>query len=385
MKNANEMIAAAERLAPTIEAEKSAFDRERQLPSDLVSAMREIGLFHLWLPRELGGPALNLRDTAKVLEAVAQIDGAPAWCACIATTYSRLGAFLPRHVASRIFVQDRAIVGGTFAGGRAEVVSGGFSLTGRMPYASGIRHSAWAVGGGPISERGIPRLNADGTPETRTMLYPSSQIEILDTWDVGGLRGTGSHDYVVHDLYVPAEQTVIGHGTSTDCAGGFYRIPAYTTYPLAVAAVPLGIARTALKLFYKLATTKVPRRDTRLVCEDETVQVAVGRAEGALRSARAFMFEMAEELDVASEVGDSISIKQRLMLRLACAQVAVAAKETVQIVYEAAGGSSVYEAVGIHRCFRDIYAAVQHLQLQTVNFRWAGQVAMGLDPTTVRF
>src|ERR1700710_2805844 len=191
---ADEMIAAVQRLAPTIELEKSAFDRDRQLPLHLVLAMREIGLFHLWLPRELGGPALNLQDTARVLEAVAQIDGAPAWCACIATTYSRLGAFLPRHVATRIFVGDRAIVGGTFAGGRAEVVDGGYFLAGRMPYASCIRHSSWAVGGGTISEKGVPRLNADGTPETRTMLYPSSQIEVLDTWDVGGLRGTGSHD-----------------------------------------------------------------------------------------------------------------------------------------------------------------------------------------------
>ena len=217
------------------------------------------------------------------------------------------------------------------------------------------------------------------------MLYPSSQIEVLDTWDVGGLRGTGSHDYVVNNLYVPAEQTILGHGSSTDCAGGFYQIPAYTTYPVPIAAVPLGIARRALNLFYNLATTKVPRRDTQPVCEDATVQVAIGRAEGALRSARAFLFEMAEELDVASEAGEFISVKQRLMLRLACVQVAAAAKETVQIVYDVAGGSSVYEAIGIHRCFRDIYAAVQHLQLQTVNFKWAGQVAMGLEPSTTRF
>lgn len=100
MRNADQMIAEIQRLAPAIEAEKSAFDRDRQLPPHVVSAMQEVGLFHLWLPRELGGPALNLQDTMRVLEALAQIDGAPAWCACIATTYSRLGAFLPRHESS---------------------------------------------------------------------------------------------------------------------------------------------------------------------------------------------------------------------------------------------------------------------------------------------
>jgi hypothetical protein len=104
-----------------------------------------------------------------------------------------------------------------------------------------------------------------------------------------------------------------------------------------------------------------------------------------LRSARAFLFEMTEELDSASEAGDKVSIRQRMMLRLACAQVAAAVKKTVQIVYDAAGGSSVYEANGIQRCFRDLYAATQHLQVQTVNFKWFGQVAMGLEPGTSRF
>src|ERR1700722_15282463 len=294
------MLAAVKQLAPLIGAEKHVFDRDRQLPVHVVSAMHEVGLFYLWLPRELGGPALNLRATARVLEALAEIDGAPAWCACSATTYSRLGAFLPRHVASKIFVEDRAIVGGTFAGGRADIVEGGYRLTGRMPYSSGIGHSQWAVGGGTIFIDGAPKLMPNGAQETRTMLYPSSQIEVLDTWDVGGLRGTGSHDYVVDNLFVPNEYTVLLHGESAECAGGFYRIPPYTAYPVPIAAVLLGIARNALNIFYGFATTKIPRSGSHPIYEDESAQTAVGRAEGALQSARAFLFEMAEVMDNAS-------------------------------------------------------------------------------------
>lgn len=385
MRNCDEILAAVQQLAPIIEAEKHAFDRDRRLPVRVVSAMHEADLFYLWLPRELGGPALNLRDTARVLEALAQIDGTPAWCASIATTYSRLGAFLPRHVASKIFVEDRAIVGGTFAGGRADVVEGGYRLSGRMPYSSGIEHCRWAVGGGTIFQDGSPKMMANGAQETRTMLYPGSQIEVLDTWDVGGLRGTGSHDHVVDNLFVPEEYTVLEHGKGSDCAGGFYRIAPFTTYPVAVAAVPLGIARNALNLLYGLATTKIPRSGSRPICEDENTQAAVGRAEGALRSARAFLFEMTDELDSASEAGEEISVRQRMMLRLACAQVTAAAKESMQIVYDLAGGSAVYEAKGIQRCFRDLYTATQHLQVQTVNFKWAGQVVMGLPPGTSKF
>ena len=120
-----------------------------------------------------------------------------------------------------------------------------------------------------------------------------------------------------------------------------------------------------------LAATKVPRSGVHPLCEDGNVQSAIGRAEGALRSARVFLFEMTEELDKASEAGEEISIRQRMMLRLACAQVAAAAKETIQIVYDAAGGSAVYEANGIQRCFRDLY------------MRWSpktGQVAKRESP-----
>ena len=103
---ADRLIKSIETITPLIEADKLAFDQTRQITPPVVSAMHDVGLFSLWLPRELNGPALNLTDTTRVLEALAQIDGAPAWCAGIATTYSRLGAFLPRETARRILLMS---------------------------------------------------------------------------------------------------------------------------------------------------------------------------------------------------------------------------------------------------------------------------------------
>jgi alkylation response protein AidB-like acyl-CoA dehydrogenase len=383
MPTVDRMIESVRSLAPLIEADRVTFDHTRQISPRVVAAMHDIGLFSLWLPRELDGPALSLADTARVLEILAQIDGAPAWCAGIATTYSRLGAFLPRATARKIFVEERAIVAGAFFGGQAEETDGGYVLSGRMPFSSGIGHSSWAIAGALIFQRGQPSLDEQGNQKLRVMLYPASKITVLDTWDVGGLRGTGSHDHTVEELFVPSDHTVIGHGDTTDCVGSIFRVPAYTAYPVPIAAIPLGIARNALDTFYKLATTKIPRSGTRPIREDASVQLNVGRAEAALRSARSFMFTMARELDAASEMG-RISMEQRLMLRLACAHVAAASKDVVQIIYDAAGASSLYESNGIQRCFRDIHAAVQHLLVQSINFRWVGQSMMGLTPTSAR-
>lgn len=380
---ADRLIESIEALAPLIEADKSAFDQSRRITPPVVAAMHDIGLFSLWLPRELNGPALNLTDTARVLEVLAQIDGAPAWCAGIATSYSRLGAFLPRATARRIFVDERAIVAGAFFGGQAEETNGGYILSGRMPFSSGIGHSSWAVGGAVIFRQGQPKLTEGGNQEVRVLLYPTSEVTVLDTWDVGGLRGTGSHDHIVERLFVPADQTVLGHGDTTDCNGSIFRVPPYSAYPVVIAAIPLGIARHALNAFYKMATTKIPRSGTQPIREDATVQLNIGRAEAALRAARAFMFATTQELDSASEAGQ-ISMEQRMMLRLACAQVASVSKDVAQIVYDVAGASSLYESQGVQRCFRDIYAAVQHLQVQSVNFRWVGQSVLGLPPSTTR-
>ncbi|MBV8868881.1 MAG: hypothetical protein JOY65_05615, partial [Acetobacteraceae bacterium] len=131
---------------------------------------------------------------------------------------------------------------------------------------------------------------------------------MIDTWDVGGLRGTGSHDFMVKNLFVPHEYTVKESGSTPGCSGPFYLIPPHSAYPVAIAAVPLGIARAALDRFMKLARIKTPLSGTAVLCEKPTVQSAIGRAEAALRSARAFLFEVAEEVWRAVEVREPITL-----------------------------------------------------------------------------
>jgi indole-3-acetate monooxygenase len=381
-----DILQAIGQIASSVEGARQWMDHNRQLPPALVAAMNDAKLFSLWLPTEFDGPELNLVDTARVIEAAARVDGAVGWCAGIGTSYSRFAAFLPSSTAQRLFVQERAILAGTLPPmGKAVVDRGGYRVSGRWTFASGIQHAQWCVGGCMVTSDGSPRLDASGVPETRTVFFPVSSVQVLDTWDVGGLRGTGSHDFTATDLFVPEEYTVEGLGMVPTCGGALYRIPPFTAFPVLIAAVPLGIARAALEVFKAMSTSKTPLGGTTVLRDKPTVQGGLGRAEAMLLSARAFLLETCEEIGEVVVRGEALSMRHRTLMRLAGAQVAAAAKETVQTVYELGGGTSVYESCGIQRCFRDVHAAVQHVQVQSGNYESAGRVLLGLEPGTSRF
>src|ERR1700761_5245144 len=275
------LLDAADRLAPAIETARHTIERERGLPKALVSSLRAAGLFKLWLARSLGGPELHLPEFAGVIERLAQADGSVGWCVSIGAAYSRFSGFMAESVARRIFVEDNAVIAGALApGGKAVAVDGGFRLTGRWAFGSGIGHSEWAVGTSVILEDGQPRRTPTGAMDTRVMFFPTSAVEVIDTWDVGGMRGTGSHDYQVSDLFVPVDYAI--PGTEPVLRGPIYAISRHTVYPVAIAAVPLGIARAALQTFRALAGSRTPLIGTVLLRDKLTTQAAVGRAEASL-------------------------------------------------------------------------------------------------------
>jgi alkylation response protein AidB-like acyl-CoA dehydrogenase len=149
-----------------------------------------------------------------------------------------------------------------------------------------------------------------------------------------------------------------------------------------IAAVPLGLARSALDAARELSSSKVARHSPTVQNRKPVVQGAFGRAEGMLRAARAFLFEACDEAWRTVESGGELTLDQRAAVRLSCAQVAEAAKSAVQIAYDIGGGTSVYESCPLQRCFRDMYAAVQHVQVQGGNFETVGRVLLGLDAGT---
>lgn len=378
---ANRLIEVALDLAPAIKEMRDEIERERTLPVHLVETLHGHGFFSLWLAKELGGPELSQIDYVRVVEALTRIDASVGWCVSTVAAYSRFSGFLPAAVARRIFVEDRASVAGNMGPqGKAVVVKGGYSVTGRWAYGSGITNCGWALGGCVVHDGDGPRRGPGGGLETTIAFFPTREAKVIDTWETGGLRGTGSHDYEVEGLFVP--ETNACNGRLPRLSGPLYALPHYTAFCVPIAAVPLGIARAALDGVRELSTSKIGRISPAIVREKPVVQGAIGRAEAMLRAARAFLFEACGDAWSTVAAGAELTLEQRGAVRLSCAQIADAAKSVVQIAYDIGGGTSVYESCPLQRCMRDTYAAVQHVQVQGGNFETVGRVLLGLDPGT---
>jgi indole-3-acetate monooxygenase len=380
---ASSFIDAAKGLAPRIQASAEEIEQSRRLPLPLVEAMAQAGLFRLWIPRALGGEEADPMTLVRVVEEVSRADGAAGWCIAIGGENGAFGGYLPAEAAREIYGSDPHVrTAGAFRPfGDAAVEDGGYRATGRWPLGSGCQHSSWIVGGCRILDGDQPRLRADGSPVTRILFFPASDCEILDTWHSIGLRGTGSHDYAVADVFVPAARALSFRDPPVE-PGPLYAIPTIALFATVLAAVPLGIARHAIDILRDLAKTKIASHSRRSLNEDATMQANLGIAEATLRSARAFLYETLGKTWETVSAGQEVGIKQRAMLWLASTHAATAAKQAAELMFSAGGSASPYASAGVERCVRDIHAAGQHIVLAPPNYQMAGQAFLDLDMRT---
>jgi alkylation response protein AidB-like acyl-CoA dehydrogenase len=380
------MLAAASSLTATVEPFRTRMDRERKMPPEIVNIMRQKALLTLWLPVAYGGPGVGALDSIRVIEALAQADGTIGWCACTAAINNRIASFLSPEAAKEIFDGGRtSVAGALMPTGKAVLTEGGYIVSGRWGYASGVDHCSWMLAACAVLESGQPMVSEDGTPQTRIAFFPRDQCEVIDTWEVGGLRGTGSHDYRADDLFVPEGFTVGNLADEPLCSDIMGRYPYYSAQGTAIAPVVLGLAQAALDRYGAIAESRIPRITAAIARNEPCTQEVVGRATAALRSARAFFYDAVASIVDAIEGGSVPTINQRINARLAFAQAAEAAKSVARALHDDSGGAGLYESQGSHRIFRDIHAATQHAQLQKVGFRTSGRVLLGLDPGTARF
>ena len=221
-------------------------------------------------------------------------------------------------------------------------------------------------------------MGENGLPDIHLVFAPVEQCEIIDTWYSGGLRGTGSHDFAVADLFVPTERTFSFLNGKSHHPGPLYRTHILNLFGPSVAAVALGIARAAIDDFVTLATGKLPTFSTTLLKDKATVQDGVGRAEALLRSGRAFFYEAVRSTWEMMAAGEEVSEEQGALIRLACARAAQSCAEAVDTVYTLGGASSIYATSRLDRCFRDIHTITQHIGVQPAWYERAGQYFLGM-------
>jgi alkylation response protein AidB-like acyl-CoA dehydrogenase len=368
-------------LSPLIEQHRAAFDRDRRMPKPVFDALAECDLMRLWVPESLGGPELSPLDFLEVVEAASELEGSVGWIVGNGAGMSRAAGYFPAEV-SRAWFSDRRsfVVAATGGVGAATRVAGGFRITGRWPFASGVHHASKIM-----ALCGVPPLAGEGEPELICCYLEPSDMTIIDTWQVSGLRGTGSCDFEIRDRFVPREHAHDFLNHQPAHGGLVYRIPAVSIFAASIAAVPLGIARSAVSIFAKLAGSKVRSGSKATLGEREVIQDQVGRADSILRAARAGLRDALSELMVAIDGGGKRLIQARTNFRSSVSHAAESAVQVVGMMTSAAGAIAIFEGCALERCTRDVHAAVKHAAMSPNNYVVAGRVRLGLAPGTSRF
>ena len=375
----------ARELAPILAAASDEIEELRELPERIVEALIEGGFFRMLLPRSLGGAELDPLTYVQVLEEIAKADPSTAWCLGQNSGCSMSAPYLEPAVAREIFGPPRGILawGPDLPGaGRGVAVEGGIRVTGRWGFATGSRHAAWLGAHVPIFEPdGTPRVNPNGRPFVRTVLFPKSSAEIIDNWHVIGLRGTGSDSYALDDLFVPQKYTCSRDNEAERREPGLlYRFTSGMIYAMGFSNVSLGIACGALEAFVELARDKIPRGAPKTLRENNVIQSETAQSEAQLRSARAFIHTTLREMWEEAEAKGDFGLDKHWQLRLASTWAIHQARDVVAAIYHAAGATAIFNDNPFERRLRDIHAGTQQGQGRPIHFETVGQILLGLPP-----
>jgi len=385
---ASDYLARAHALSPVIEAGAAAAERTRNLSPDVVAALKESDLYRMLQPKFLGGGELPLTDFMAVIEAIARADASTAWCVGQCSTCSMAAAYLDRDTAREIFgPADGIVAWGPPAPSAARIVDGGYRVSGKWNFASGSHQATWIGAQSFVVDRdGEPMRQKNDAPVIRTMLVPHKDVRLEDAWNVMGLKGTGSDAYAIEDVFVP-ERFTLGRDEAAERRedGLLYKFSTSNVYALVFPALALGIVRRMLDDVRDVAMTKQPYGVKQPMRDNNVIQAQIGRAEGGWRAARGYLYATARKLWDEMAVTPTLSLDQRIELRLSSVWSIQQAAEIADTVFHMIGSTSIFESGPFERRFRDIHTVTQQLQGRQSHFESVGQVLLGLEPDAALF
>ena len=374
---------AASDLAPLIQEYADEAEANRHLSDPVVDALLDAGVFRYLIPESLGGLEGDPVGFYRLVEALGRIDGSTAWCSYMGGSAAAVGQYFGDDAAREIWSEPRAIMaGGVWPFTQAIAEDGGYRVTGQWPYASGCTHATYLIAGCVILENGTPRMGPSGAPEVRFVSVPRDQAEILDTWDVMGLAGTGSHDIAMHDCFVPEGYSFPmepGLPKGSQFLGALYRFPFLGLFAQPMGAVALGIAQGAIDHAIEAAHKKVPALSQGTLNERPLFHLQIADAVATSAAARAWLYQVMGEAWETAQRGE-VPLDERNTMALAAAHATQSAREAIETVYLASGGSANYNRSPLPRAVRDIHALTQHIATSPQQFPAAGRILAGLAP-----
>lgn len=381
--DAAEMAVTRANLLAAVEAERARLSRQTELDeaagslsAESVEALRACGALHMKLPRALGGLEADLVTQMAVLERLAAINPAAGWCAMVgATSLAMPGAFLPDAGIARMFPDGRIPLGAIVVtpSGLATPVEGGYRVSGRWGFASGVRHAEW------ISAVTRVERSPGAAPEIHMLVFPASDCRILDNWQVLGLKGTGSCDIVVEDLFVPLEMS-FAVTAPPQRGGALYQIPLPAFVAYEHAGFALGLAQRMLDGLVEILKTKsrgyAPGGSRS--ADRGVIQRLIGHSEMRLRAARALAVAENEEVWAVASAGQTPTPALLCAVRSAAVYATEVAVAVAQDVFRHAGASVIYDGHHMQRLLRDLNVAAQHYMVADTAYEQLGRARLGL-------
>lgn len=376
-----EVWARVRSLKPLIESSRAEAEALKRLPDAVAAAFLENDLYRILVPQDLGGAGLEPLDYFDMCEELAAYDGAAGWNFALASTCSPLVGMLPLERLGSFFGDpDCGIAGTVGPSGKAEKVDGGWRLSGRWNWMSGVHNSKWVILGALVYEDGRQLMTPEGAPEVRQFLIEKNPANVLDVWDVGGMRGTGSTDYACEGALAASEMWVKAFSGQSNHPDPIFRLP-FTFFGLGLCGVALGMARQAVDGLVTLAETKASAVSRKTLRDQAQAQYAVAKSRALLESAHLLVRHRFGDVWKGLKSGDGVTLQMRGRARASYVHAAESALEAVRLCYRAAGGSALWEAGPFEQALRDVNAVTCHITMQQVMMDEAGRVELGLEPT----
>ena len=380
------LIDSALSLLPDIRGMADEIDEARRLPDRLVGKLTDAGFFRMTLDRDLGGMEADPLMAAQVVETLSKASPSVGWVVMIiASTNFWAARTLPDEALRDVFKPGAMVnvTGNLVPHGRAVKADGGWRLSGQWPLGSGCYHAHWAASGGWLHDEQGPIMDGD-TPAWRVFYTPIGDCRILDTWHSTGLRGTGSHDYIMEDVFVP-DMMVTRHPLRAPSLRSS-RHYAYSAVVIgSMASVALGAARGAIDSLIEIFGEKLELPSSRPASSRFDKQADLGAAEALVGSARAYLHDILAQVWDRVIVGEPLPSELRARFRLACTNAATASVAAADLVYRAGGTDSVYTSSPVERFFRDVHTVTAHVAMRPSTLADGGALLLGQEPSMPGF
>jgi indole-3-acetate monooxygenase len=387
--DAQPVVRAAAALQPMLRDCHDEIERDQRLPRALVEKMCAAGFYRMVIPRSLGGLGVDPLTYLRVVELLAEGAGSVGWNIANNSIGQLVTLGLPEEGVEEIYGhRGDTIIAGTAVqgGGEGVPIEGGYRISGRWQFGSGCQESSWMLGSFQIIENGEPRRSPEGKPLFWRGIFSRAEAEVVPgSWDVAGLRGTGSFDWRVEGVFLPERRVMVHAGVPLDnqwsrWPGVTYQLPAVCWVGPHHSAVISGIARAGIEALIDLAGGKTPRGRTGLLCDNPQVQDAVGRADAILNAGRAYRTAMITELWNTVAAGNETTLEQRARCRLASTYAGDSARQAMDLVYRHGGSTSFQRTSRLAECWRDLHVVGQTVTIAPEWYPIGGRVYLGIDP-----